>query len=273
MDMSQSINIYVINLDKRIDRLERLGGQLDDMGLKWQRISAIDATKATPDAFEHATGLAGPLGKMGMGDRACATSHNKAWRAFLESDATFGLFLEDDVYLSSDTPKLLTDDTWIKPGIDVVKLEKYDKGVSKILLGQGFTLPNGRTLRPMYSRHVGGAAYILSRKAAAAAVQRRNICVPVDHYWFNANVSPMARRFKPHLINPGMATQREFGFNSDMAFIGRSERPQGWRMKWRRAKRGFYEISRLPQQLLAMAFLGARVTPIEWIENFQEKEE
>jgi len=268
--MNQSINIYVINLDKRPDRLARLGGQLRGMGLAWQRVAAIDATKSAPGAFDLATGLKGPLGTMGMGDRACASSHFLAWQAFLTSDAAFALFLEDDVYLSADAPELLADASWVPSGVEVIKLEKYGEDISKVLLGKGRKLPIGRFLHPMYSRHVGGAAYILSRKAAQAALARGNICVPVDHFWFNPNVSPLARKFRPHLINPGMATQRAFGFNSDMARIGRAEKPKGLALKWRRFKRGFYEISQLPQQLLALALGRARITPIEWVEHFEK---
>ena len=120
----------------------------------------------------------------------------------------------------------------------------------------------------MLSRHVGGAAYILTRRGAETALAAEGrIRVPVDHLLFNANVSAVARRLRPVIVVPAMATQRAYPYESDIAPLGKAARPKGWRLRWRKAKRGFYEVRRLPWQLWALSFGGARVTEVAWQER------
>ena len=40
--MQQLIPVWVINLKKRPDRLQKIGNRLDQLGIKWQRIDAVD---------------------------------------------------------------------------------------------------------------------------------------------------------------------------------------------------------------------------------------
>jgi glycosyl transferase family 25 len=258
-----AISAYMINLDRRQDRLERLGGQLDALGVKWTRVSAVDAEIVGDECLSLVISQTGPLGQMGRGDRACSCSHVKAWRAFLDDGSEYGLFLEDDVFLAQDTGTLLASDAWMPPDVDVVKLEKFKDGVSEVLMGPDVAkLPYERTLIPLLSRHVGGAAYILSRKAAQAGVaQAGHMRVPVDHLWFNGTVSHLARRFQPYIVHPAMATQRAFGYNSDIAKHGKAIKPKGWGLRWRKLKRGAYEVRLLPRQLLKLWFGGARIRP------------
>ncbi|MGR3571697.1 glycosyltransferase family 25 protein [Brevirhabdus sp.] len=266
---AQAIPIYIINLARRPDRLERIGAHLDGLGLEWQRSDAVDARQTPPQDLDRLVRASGPLGRLGDGDRACTASHFAAWQAFLDSPARFALFLEDDAYLARDSAPILRHDDWIPAGVDVIKLEKFGDRPSRVLLGPPLcVLPNGRALHRLESRHVGGAAYILSRAAAQAALaQRGRVRVPVDHLLFNANVSRLARRFAPAVIRPAMATQRAYGYNSDIAALGKAARPEGWRLKWRRVKRGFHEINRLPRQLALLALGRAGVQTLEWVED------
>lgn len=65
----------------------------------------------------------GPLGAMGIGDRACTVSHTLAWQEFLSGSASHALFLEDDVWLAGDITTTLSDTGWIPPGHGLIKLE------------------------------------------------------------------------------------------------------------------------------------------------------
>lgn len=261
-----SIPVYVINLARRPDRLARIGAHLAGRGVAFTPVAACDA-KAVPEAeiarSVHATG---PLGVLGLGDRACTVSHMRAWRQFLGTPARHALFLEDDVYLSADLAATLADDGWIPAGTAAVKLEKYGDGASRLLLGPAVgATPGGRALHPMLSRHVGGAAYVLSRRGAEIALAAEGtIRVPVDHLLFNANVSAVARRLAPVIVVPAMATQRAYPYESDIAPLGKAARPKGWRLRWRKLKRGWFEANRLPRQLAAWAFGGARLADVAW---------
>lgn len=268
--MTQAIAVYIVNLTRRPDRLERLGGQLDALGIAWERIDACDAREASAADLDAVIAEEGPLGRLGNGDRACTVSHLRAWQRLLSSDRSHALVLEDDVYLAADSRDVVASTDWIPPGVEVVKLEKFGARPSTVLLGPAIgTTPNGlRQIHRLESRHAGGAAYILSRKAAEEGLKLRGqIRVPVDHLLFNANVSALARRLKPVVIRPAMATQRQYGYNSDIAAFGKAVKPTGWRFWRRRLKRGFYEIRCIPQQAVRLAMGRARPMALFWQEH------
>jgi glycosyl transferase family 25 len=264
------IPVYIINLARRPDRLERLGGHLTSMGIAWERVEAVDALQVSERELAAVALPSGPLGKIGKGDRACTLSHMRAWETLLASDAPYALVLEDDAYLSPEARDAVSSADWIPPGVEVVKLEKYGDGPSNVLIGPAIgTLPGGkRKLHRMYSRHVGGAAYIISRKAAENALRLKGrIRVPVDHLLFNGNVSPLFRRFKPALIRPAIATQRQYGYDSDISAFGKALKPKGWALFRRKLKRGFYETRLIPKQIWLVLIGKARLQPITWQET------
>lgn len=267
--MEQAIGIFVINLARRPDRLERIGDHLKSRGVTWQRTEAIDATEVSDAYLDERVSDTGPLGRFGRGDRTATVSHMAAWQDFLKSGLAYGLIVEDDAYFSTDLADLLADDAWIPEGIEVIKLEKFGEGTSRVLLGRRTELPvAGRAAFELQSRHVGGAAYILSRKAAQAGLDMAGrVHVPVDHLWFNPNVSPLARRFRPVMVHPAMATQRAYAYNSDIAHLGKAAAPTGLGLKWRKLKRGFYEIWLLPKQLLLLALGRAKLQDVAFAEE------
>ncbi|MBF9033462.1 hypothetical protein HKCCE2091_04360 [Rhodobacterales bacterium HKCCE2091] len=265
--MDQAIPAYVINLARRPDRLERIAEHLSSRNIHFETVIACDATEAAPEILDAVIPEGGPLGALGQGDRACTVSHTYAWKAFLRSGAGYGLILEDDVWLSEDVSECLGRTDWIPS--DLIKLEKFGDGASKLLLGAevGRT-PTGRSIRPLLSRHAGGGAYILSREAAEEALKwRGSFQVPVDHALFNANVSPLARRLRPAMVVPAMATQRQWAYNSDIAKHGKAARPKGLALKWRKLKRAWFEVNRAPQQALVLATGRARVEAVEFLER------
>jgi len=102
--VSQPYDIYIINLDRRPDRIQVLGAKLKNANLQYTRISAIDGKK-----FSNLTDLAKSAGYadlLCLGDKkrhgheghtGCYLSHLKCWRQFLnESKYDKLLVLEDD---------------------------------------------------------------------------------------------------------------------------------------------------------------------------------
>ena len=261
------IPVFMINLGRRPDRLERMTEHLAERGIDWRRTEAVDAAAAPMELVDRVAAESGPLGALRLGDRACTCSHRAAWGDFIGTGARFGMILEDDAYLSADASEILADDGWLPEGVDVVKLEKFGYGGSRVLTGASVaTLSNGRELRPLLSRHVGSAAYIVSRRAAEAAFAApAPFTVPLDHLLFNPNVSAFARRFPPAIVLPTMATQRAWGYDSDIAALGKAARPDGWAKRWRSVRRGWFEVNRLPRQLWWLA-RGARVREVRFEE-------
>jgi GR25 family glycosyltransferase involved in LPS biosynthesis len=87
-----AVKIYVINLDRRLDRLERISKQLTESNLSFERIQAVDAKSL--EAF--ATNVV--LEKTYV---ANWMSHQIALGVMSNSKEEFGLILEDDADLKS----------------------------------------------------------------------------------------------------------------------------------------------------------------------------
>jgi glycosyl transferase family 25 len=253
------MKLYLINLERRPDRLATMRAQAEKLGLGFVRIAAVDAGTTDPgDRF-----TAGPLGKIPKGDQCCTLSHVLAWRAFLASGEPYAAILEDDVVLGDRAALVLKDWAWIAQGLDLIKLEHYGPKHQAVLLSDMRTLANGFRLGAMRSRHTGAAAYILSRRAAEmlCAIARFNL--PVDHLLFNPNNSPLFATLKPVQLLPAVARQQDFvGDRSDI---------ESWRVGLRRMSlsyvkrelvRFFYDVKLLPRQLALAATGKARFVKI-----------
>ncbi|MBC6441959.1 MAG: glycosyltransferase family 25 protein, partial [Rhodobacteraceae bacterium] len=135
--MTQIVPVYVINLDRRTDRMERVAAHLSALGITFHRISACDATRVAEAELDAVVKARKGLWEvLSRGDRACTVSHCTAWATFLASDASHALFLEDDIFLARDTARILASSDWIPNRNQAVKLEKFGTGPSRLLLGK-----------------------------------------------------------------------------------------------------------------------------------------
>lgn len=138
---------FVINLDRCRERWELITENLDRIGLEATRISAIDKALLQDHPATR---------RLGVGQVACLQSHCKAMTAFLDTDATAALILEDDAEVGDAVPGLIRDIEWWPEGHGLVKLDSTDHHGVRIWLGRpiGCT-PDGRSLRPIKRRHMG----------------------------------------------------------------------------------------------------------------------
>jgi glycosyl transferase family 25 len=154
------------------------------LGFATERISAIDGNALSQKEIESITAV--ELYKFFFkmypeaGTVGCSVSHEKTWRAFLESDNEFAIIFEDDVQFD---PKKLREaiefaisekDSW-----DIVNFETKHRGhpicVSKNCNNQSmvFYLTN--------VTHAG--CYLINRNAAYKLLKKfYPIKMPVDHY-------------------------------------------------------------------------------------------
>jgi glycosyl transferase family 25 len=99
--MTSAPLIYVINLDRSEERMEKMSAWLADHGLAHTRVPAVRADEwadgmegAVYDREANRRGYLAPLEKEEV---ACILSHRRVWRMFLESGAPAAVVLEDDV--------------------------------------------------------------------------------------------------------------------------------------------------------------------------------
>ena len=96
---------FVINLDRATQRMEETARQLNDAGLPFTRLPAVDGADLPPETGAQAMTHLGR--EMMAGELGCYQSHLNAAEAFLASDAELGLVLEDDVALTSKSVPML----------------------------------------------------------------------------------------------------------------------------------------------------------------------
>lgn len=101
---------YLINLDDSTERLATATAHLQDRGIPFTRIPAVDGRKANPTDFPAYDDAASQRhmgrGVMG-GELGCFYSHLACAQALLQSDANYALVFEDDVTALPDLMPVL----------------------------------------------------------------------------------------------------------------------------------------------------------------------
>ena len=197
---------YLLNLDSRPDRLERFAAQADALGLPFVRLSAVDGTDpsiASEAERRHSTFTSGSLGPFAF---ACFESHRKAWHILVDGGDPYAVILEDDVVLATDFPKCLAKG-WIPASADICKLET--KGTRMHLDRPSEQMLGKRRLRRLRSRHLGSAAYVISRSAAQRLLEwSADAGDPIDEFLFNP-ASPAFPQLETWQVDPAPAIQGE----------------------------------------------------------------
>jgi glycosyl transferase, family 25 len=172
--------IYVINLDRDVERMASLAGSLRGLNLTYVRVSAV-LGKEVPD-WEKLVDveLYGARNRLPMprpGEVGCYLSHLKAMEEFLRTDAPWCVILEDDVEVRPECVEVLAalgqKDDW-----DLLKLFCFHSGLPV----------RKRALTPTHhlvvhlTRTTSSAAYAVNRRAAEILLKSmRPISEQVDH--------------------------------------------------------------------------------------------
>jgi glycosyl transferase family 25 len=172
--------IYVINLDRDVERMASLAGSLRGLNLTYVRVSAV-LGKEVPD-WEKLVDveLYGARNRLPMprpGEVGCYLSHLKAMEEFLRTDAPWCVILEDDVeVLPSCVPVLASlgeKDDW-----DLAKLFCFHSGLP---VRKRALTPSHRLVVHL-TRTTSSAAYAVNRRAAETMLKSmRPITEQVDH--------------------------------------------------------------------------------------------
>lgn len=172
--------IYVINLDRDVERMASLAGSLQALGLPYQRIPAV-LGKQVPDWEKLVDAdLYGARNRLPMpraGEVGCYLSHLKAMEEFLRTDAPWCVILEDDVEVRPACVEVLAalgrQDDW-----DLVKLFCFHSGLP--VRKRALTAEHHLVVH--LTRTTSSAAYAVNRRAAEILLRSmRPITEQVDH--------------------------------------------------------------------------------------------
>lgn len=240
--MSDTVHIGMINLTRAADRRALMTRELARAGLGPYFHTAFDSTAHPREAMLAQCRTEGPWGVFNESNMAITISHAQVWEAFLQSDATHCLVMEDDIHISPDLGAWLDDLSWWPEGADMVKIERWRARRGQILMGPVIASFRGRALAQLYSRHVGAAGYMLTRDAATRLLAQRPFSMTIDNFLFNFNASRAPRRMNVFQVMPALVQQGNEP-EGGVRHTARRSRPTGLPLLRQKIRRGWSEIA------------------------------
>ena len=184
------MNAFLINLDRRPDRLAAVSQTLRQIGVPFKRVPAIDGLTLVVRQYirgfllhlygKHHEHLPGSLG--------CFLSHRSVWEHIIANKIAAAMVLEDDIYSYAWDPRLLTLELLSKD-IDVLRigrLMKPNRGEQYI---SKLRLDGERYSEKILGRDAiiddttrGANAYIVTYEGAKKLLKVKKYWFPVDDW-------------------------------------------------------------------------------------------
>ena len=166
------MRIIVINLDEDTERLARIKGRIQELGLPWDRLPAVHGSRLDPshEALVDRDAQAARGLRFSPGEIGCWMSHRMAQEMVAEGPDDSALILEDDLRIQDDLPDVLERlERGATGSFDIVRLHRYK------LKRRYFPICDigaGRTIGFVRPTDSGAQAYVLSREAARSLIER-----------------------------------------------------------------------------------------------------
>ncbi|MCH2250962.1 MAG: glycosyltransferase family 25 protein [Cognatishimia sp.] len=263
-----TVRISVVSLKRATDRRALMAEEFAKAGLDYAFFDAVDARQEPERIAEYAD--RGPWGQLHAHDKACTQSHREALEAFVASDDTYCLMLEDDVFLASDLKDWLKDMSWWPSDADVVKLERWIDDKLVLVMGKKETEHLGRKVKPLLSRHSGCAGYLVTKESAAKLLAETGHCMPIDHLVFNTSMSPVARLLKIYQVTPALTVQGNLPSGTELVPASRPPAQKDLRKDLARA---WYELKPIPRFLALLASGRAELAKVTWQDKTQNTQQ
>ncbi len=191
------VRIFLVNLDRHPERLSYMRGVLHDLGLDFERISAVDWRQLPGE-------IAPEGGRVTAGEIACAQSHFRCWQRLLATGDEQALILEDDVLISPLLRPVLAEADGFPRDAHLIRFETRRYDVE--LANHGHDVGRMLKLQRIYSAHPGTAGYVITRRGAVHLLAQRWPELAVDDAIFEPK-SPLFRHLVIYQANPGLVIQ------------------------------------------------------------------
>lgn len=217
----------VINLNESKDRWLRVSGRLNELGLVFDRISAVNGKTLTDKEVEA---LTYPLNhfetkvrftrNLTRGEVGCFLSHRKCWKALVESGEKFAIIMEDDIRISSLAARYMKNNEWLPSECDICQLSSLHEEIKGRVKEKKFKIGNGvEIVRPIFPTPLGTQCYIISVFAAKMALKMsKRLPCPVDNFlfspWFDFSKIFPTWRLSPVLVVPDVQFDSVIGGRS-----------------------------------------------------------
>jgi glycosyl transferase family 25 len=177
-----NLEVFVINLDRRPDRMDAMTKMLNGLKIKFERVSAIDGrsfnvwqhTNSLKTVFYH------DLRMPTAGTIACYLSHRQVWEEIVSRNLHQAIIFEDDVIPVNFDPAILDVDLG-QTGLDQLRLEEWDRTDPGRIFTKPFSFPLlGR--QAMGTPSAGTGSYIVTLQGAEKLLRAGKFWFTVDHF-------------------------------------------------------------------------------------------
>ncbi|RPA35963.1 glycosyltransferase family 25 protein [Shewanella frigidimarina] len=139
--------VFLINLDNSTERFTFMDEQLKQLGVEYQRISAVYGKDLhdteIAKVYDPQTNLQKYDKKLNLGEIGCYLSHVQCWQMIIEQQLDYALILEDDSILDPALMTVIQHINNLSADWDYIKLchGRKQKGIVKsIMLDDRFSL-------------------------------------------------------------------------------------------------------------------------------------
>ncbi|MGB2739694.1 MAG: glycosyltransferase family 25 protein [Cognaticolwellia sp.] len=164
--------VYVVNLDCAETRMQSMDQQLSNLGVSYQRISAVKGIDLSANEIEKV--YSSKLNQknfrynLSLGEIGCYMSHRKIWQKMVEQNIEFAVILEDDLVVNENFLGLLSQVDSLK-NYDLIKLadNRNFPAAEKKKIAGNFELINFKTIPNCttgYTISLSGAKKLLTRE-------------------------------------------------------------------------------------------------------------
>jgi GR25 family glycosyltransferase involved in LPS biosynthesis len=198
---------FVINLDRRPERMEAISKTLRALDIPFERVAAIDGqiVDVWQEANKMGARIYDDLKLPPRGMIAAFLSHRKVWSEVVARKLPEALIFEDDVVATNFDPAVMSIDL-ASFGLDLLRLEELALPYRVSMKANSFSVP-------MLGRHAVGcpsyglAAYIVSLKGAKKLLK-------AEKFWFNPDhfdIWKVVYGVETAVLRPNMFGQADFG--------------------------------------------------------------
>ena len=169
--MTAHLHAFVINLPAATERLARVTNRLDAARIPHTRVEGVygPGLQFPHPSFDERRYALWHGKEPNPREVGCYLGHIAAIRAFLESDADYGLILEDDADFAPSLPALLDEAVAARGTWDLLHLSHCGRLHPSTFLTLR-NLPNGARIAQHLTHVKGAGAYLVNRRWAEAAV-------------------------------------------------------------------------------------------------------
>ena len=180
-DSSPNIIYLAINLPSSVERREHMMREGEKNGISIQIVEAVSGKTLTPEQKEMYNSRKREsmyINHLSPNEQACVHSHRKALQAILDSQADYGVILEDDSVLEQNFLQGINYLISSVTGWECCKLYTEPSKLYPVCP----SIP-GAPVQPVFPKKIpwGAIGYMYSRKAAAEILSH------YDNFWLGAD--------------------------------------------------------------------------------------